>query len=77
MTAPNPKLKSGRTKRIDFDEFDWNRYISEEALVEAIPSVYGCDPRDSKQYKLLQKVLHENYEKRQGSVETKGDIMDK
>jgi hypothetical protein len=57
--APNPKLKNGRTKREDFDELDWSRFISEKALLEAIPTVYGCDPRDSEKYKALEKIVDE------------------
>jgi hypothetical protein len=29
------------------------RYISEEKLVESIPTVYGCDPRDEEKYRQL------------------------
>jgi len=57
--APNPKLKNGRTKRVDFDELVWSRYISEEDLLEAIPTVYGCDPRDTEKYKELEQAVDE------------------
>ena len=54
MIAPNPKLKIGRRKKLDFNKLDWTRYISEEGLLEAIPLVYGCDPRDEEAYKALE-----------------------
>ena len=62
-------MKIGRTKRIDFDDFHWNRYISEESLLESIPTIYGCDPRDPEAYKALQKTFDENYAKQQNSLE--------
>jgi hypothetical protein len=51
--APTPKLKASREKKLDFDQFDWAKYISEEKLVESIPTVYGCDPRDEEKYRAL------------------------
>lgn len=53
MSAPSPKKKGNREKKVDFDEFEWTKYISEERLLEAIPTVYGCDPRDEEQFKTL------------------------
>jgi hypothetical protein len=55
MEAPNPKrkAKANREKKLDFDQFDWTKYISEEKLVESIPTVYGCDPRDEEKYRAL------------------------
>ena len=53
IRAPNPKRKQHREKKFDFDQFDWTRYISEDALIEAIPTVYGCDPRDKDKYREL------------------------
>jgi len=53
MVAPKPHKKANREKKLDFDEFEWLKYISEERLVEAIPTVYGCDPRDEGKYKAL------------------------
>ena len=40
-------------KKVDFERFEWSRYISEERLLEAIPTVYGCDPRDQLKYRTL------------------------
>jgi hypothetical protein len=57
MIAPNPKLKSGRRKKLDFDKLDWSRYIAEDKLIEAIPEVYGCDPRDETAYRALEKGI--------------------
>jgi hypothetical protein len=51
--APNPKTKANRARKLDFDDFDWPKYISEETLVDAIPTVYGCDPRDEEKYRIL------------------------
>jgi len=56
MTAPNPKYKSSRRKKLDFDKLEWEKYISEEKLLEAISTVYGCDPRDEEKYKALLKA---------------------
>ena len=53
MVAPKPYKKEKREKKLDFDEFEWLKYISEERLVEAIETVYGCDPRDEEKYKAL------------------------
>jgi hypothetical protein len=47
-------LKNGRRKKLDFNKLDWPRYISEEKLLEAVPAVYGCDPRDEEKYKALE-----------------------
>jgi hypothetical protein len=53
MEAPNPKSKANREKKIGFDEFEWGKYISEERLVKAIPTVYGVDPRDQEKFRAL------------------------
>jgi hypothetical protein len=60
--APNPKRKISREKKLDFDQFDWTRYISEEKLLEAIPTVYGCDPRDEEKYRQLLETSKANEE---------------
>jgi hypothetical protein len=69
--APNPKLKVGRTKRVDFDVFEWTKYIDEGNLLEAIPTVYGCDPRDADAYNASQKTMTANYEKQQNLASEK------
>ena len=51
--APKPRDKANRVKKLEFDVFDWLRYISEEKLLEAIPTVYGCDPRDVECFKAI------------------------
>lgn len=51
--APRPQTKEARVKKLDFEKFEWTRYISEERLLEAIPTVYGCDPRDQVKYRAL------------------------
>jgi hypothetical protein len=63
ILAPTPKLKATRKKKLDFDPLDWKKYISEERLIEAIPKVYGCDPRDSKKYKALEEADNAKSEK--------------
>ena len=56
--APAPKLKASRKKKLDFDEFEWAKYISEEALLKSVPTVYGCDPRDKDKYRKLLGALN-------------------
>jgi hypothetical protein len=53
MTAPNPKSKANREKKSSFDEFVWEKYISDERLVKAISTVYGVDPRDQGKFRAL------------------------
>lgn len=48
---------------MDFNKLDWPRYISEEKLLEAVPAVYGCDPRDEEAYKALEHPPEESAEK--------------
>lgn len=66
--APNPKRKINREKKLDFDQFEWTRYISEEKLLEAIPTVYGCDPRDEEKYRQL---LETSKAEEEGEVKAK------
>lgn len=61
-------MKNGRRKKLDFNKLDWPRYISEEKLLEAIPAVYGCDPRDEEKYKALEHAGEETSSKK-GLVE--------
>ena len=63
IVAPNPKLKNGRRKKLDFSKLDWPRYISEEKLLEAVPAVYGCDPHDEEAYKALEHPREASAEK--------------
>jgi hypothetical protein len=54
IIAPNPKLKTTRKKKLDFDPLTWSKYISEEKLLESTKQVYGCDPRDTEKYRALE-----------------------
>lgn len=71
MIAPNPKRKQkvNREKKVDFDQFDWSRYITEEKLLESIPTVYGCDPRDEEKYRALLEAS--KGEEEGGGIDTK------
>ena len=73
--APNPKLKNGRRKKLDFNKLDWPRYISEEKLLEAIPAVYGCDPRDEEAYKALEHPPEESAKKGLADRLRNGDVV--
>lgn len=72
--APRPQTKESRVKRLDFEKFEWSRYISEERLLEAIPTVYGCDPRDHAKYRALLDITDAEEEKErsveEGAVES-------
>jgi hypothetical protein len=61
--APRPQTKESRVKKLDFEKFEWSRYISEERLLEAIPTVYGCDPRDQVKYRALLDITDAEEEK--------------
>jgi hypothetical protein len=56
IAAPNPKVKTTRKKKLDFDPLIWSKYISEDNLLESVTKVYGCDPRDIEKYHALEKA---------------------
>ena len=66
--APRPQTKETRVKKLDFEKFEWSRYISEERLLEAIPTVYGCDPRDQVKYRALLDTTDAEEEKDSGAM---------
>ena len=70
--APHPKYKSSRRKKLDFDKLEWSKYISEEKLLEAIGTVYGCDPRDEEKYKALLEAESEGNKERKQEETTGG-----
>lgn len=70
--APHPKYKSSRRKKLDFDKLEWNKYISEEKLLEAISTVYGCDPRDEEKYKALLEAEADRNKEREQEESTVG-----
>jgi hypothetical protein len=49
---------------LDFDKLDWARYISEEKLLEAVPEIYGCDPRDETAYRAMEKAIADDVSQR-------------
>jgi hypothetical protein len=63
IAAPNPKLKTTRKKKLDFDPLVWSKYISEDKLLESVTKVYGCDPRDTEKYQSLEKAGDAKYAK--------------
>jgi tRNA-specific adenosine deaminase 2 len=72
IVAPNPKLKTTRKKKLDFDPLIWSKYISEDNLLESVTKVYGCDPRDIEKYQALEKAGDAKDEK-----DAKRSLMDK
>ena len=56
-------------KKLGFEKFEWSRYISEERLLEAIPTVYGCDPRDQVKYRALLDTTDAEEEKDSTAIE--------
>jgi hypothetical protein len=49
---------------LDFDKLDWARYISEDKLLEAVPEIYGCDPRDETAYRAMEKAIADDVSQR-------------
>jgi hypothetical protein len=61
---------------LDFDKLDWSRYIAEDKLIEAIPEVYGCDPRDETAYRALEKGIADGASERALEKAAAEDVSD-
>jgi hypothetical protein len=61
---------------MDFDKLDWTRYISEEKLLEAVPQIYGCDPRDETAYRAMEKAIADDVSQRTMEKDGSDDISE-